>query len=337
MPPLPTPRGPLSEALLARLTSPVGSLDNLPEPSGHPWLGEDAPLALYLCFELQYRGLDEVDDGWEDEPTLVGLRRRLARGLLASVESVVGSPTRVLPRVAVEGLKSLANATGPSLSRWTQSHGELQHLRELAIHRSAYQLKEADPHSLLIPRMPAGRAKSALIEIQADEYGSGVPGTTHQELFAATMRSLGLDDSYGAYLDVIPGYTLSTVNLLSVFGSSRRWLGAGIGHLALFEMTSVGPMGRYAETIRRLTGSDEGARFYDVHVQADEYHQQVAIDGLVVPLLEASPHLAGDVIFGARALTAVESVLTERLLQSWTRRQSSLLTETATPPASIAS
>ena len=45
-------------------------------------------------------------------------------------------------------------------------------MREFAVHRSGYQLKEADPHSWAIPRL-SGRAKSALIEIQYDEYGQG--------------------------------------------------------------------------------------------------------------------------------------------------------------------
>lgn len=46
------------------------------------------------------------------------------------------------------------------------------------MHRSAYQLKEADPHSFALPRVPAGRAKAAFVEIQADEYGGGVPGAS---------------------------------------------------------------------------------------------------------------------------------------------------------------
>lgn len=46
-----------------------------------------------------------------------------------------------------------------------------------------------DPHALGIPRISA-RAKSAPVEIQADEYGNGAPGRAHAELFAQTMRNL---------------------------------------------------------------------------------------------------------------------------------------------------
>jgi len=55
-------------------------------------------------------------------------------------------------------------------------------LRELCIHRSAYQLKEADPHSWALPRLHGG-PKAALVQIQADEYGNGDPQRIHAKLF----------------------------------------------------------------------------------------------------------------------------------------------------------
>ena len=51
------------------------------------------------------------------------------------------------------------------------------------MHRSAYQLKEADPHSWALPRL-SGPPKAALVEVQADEYGGGRPERIHAELFA---------------------------------------------------------------------------------------------------------------------------------------------------------
>ena len=98
-------------------------------------------------------------------------------------------------------------------------------MREFAIHRSLYQRKEADPHTFAIPRV-SGPAKAALVEIQFDEYGSGVLEDMHSELFADTMRALDLDPTYGAYLDVVPAVTLATTNLVSMFGLHRRWRGA---------------------------------------------------------------------------------------------------------------
>jgi hypothetical protein len=211
----------------------------------------------------------------------------------------------------------------PSLSRWVLEHGELHHLRELATHRSIYQRKEADPHTFAIPRL-VGRAKAAMVEIQTGEYGDGDPARVHATLFATTMRHLGLDDTYGALIDLVPGLTLTTGNLISLFGLHRRWRGACAGHLALFEMTSVEPMRRYAAATRAHGLPDEAARFYDEHVIADAHHQTVGRDDLAGGLVEAEPMLGGEVVFGARALSIVEGRFATRLLERWTAGESSL-------------
>jgi hypothetical protein len=342
-PSLPAPRGPLTRRLFTQLRQAPGPLGLLPTPAD-PW-GDDLQLALYACLELRYRGFAGVDDEWEVEPSLVELQQRLAQAFLRAVAAEVG-PVPAHPPTPEEARAEVARLAGwpapggdggsddsdsgegddggPSLSAWMEASGELQHMREFAVHRSAYQLKEADPHSYALPRLRAGKAKSAYVEVQGDEYGDGRPGASHQELFADTMRGLGLDATYGAYLDAVPAETLATVNLLSAFGTSRRWLGACVGHLALFEMTSVGPMGRYAAAVRRMTGSDEAARFYDVHVVADEHHQRLAADVMVPAFVESEPDQAVGLVFGARALAVVEGRLTALLLDRWGRGLSSL-------------
>ena len=81
---------------------------------------------------------------------------------------------------------------------------------------AAYQLKEADPHSWALPRLPAGPAKAAFVEIQADEYGNGGPGE-HAEC-SPRPRASARRPSYGAYLDRLPAPTLATANLMTLFG-----------------------------------------------------------------------------------------------------------------------
>jgi hypothetical protein len=169
----------------------------------------------------------------------------------------------------------------------------------------------------------AGEAKAAVIEIQADEYGNGRRAHMHAELFADTMRALGLDARYGALLDQVPGATLSTVNLVSLFGMHRRWRGALVGHLAIFEMCSVVPMGRYAAALERL-GVADAAPFYTAHVAADEWHQVIALERMVGGLLHDEPELASDIVFGARAVTLLEDDLAHRLLGAWSAGRTSL-------------
>lgn len=328
-PPLPRPRGALSAFLLDHLTRPPHALPAAPDAADDPLDGEDAALALYLCYELHYRGLDGVDDGWEWEPSLLALRARLEEELLRRLVEEVGSPQSQPVRPAdVEAalytfLHPDGGDDGVSLSAWIAEHATLEQMREFAVHRSAYQLKEADPHTWAIPRL-VGASKAALVHIQADEYGEGVETDMHQALYAVSMRELGLDPSYGAYLDVLPGRTLATVNLVSFLGLHRRWRGALVGHLAVFEMTSVEPMGRYVAALRRLGFGPEARHFYEVHVVADAHHEKVAARDLAGGLARDEPQLADDILFGARAITALEARLSAELLDCWRSGRSSL-------------
>ncbi|MEY2454016.1 MAG: hypothetical protein QOD92_3590, partial [Acidimicrobiaceae bacterium] len=199
-PALPSPRGPLSLAVIKTLRGGDAVLPNAALERAEVD-DDDLQLALYLSYELHYRGWAEVDAGAEWNPALLALRGDLERQFMHGLQAIAPRDAAVTPSAAPAELRRLiARAEGPSLSSWVDASASLGHLQELAIHRSPYQLKEADPHTWAIPRLPAGRAKSALLTLQFDEYGNGEAGSTHAELFAETMRSLRLDDAYGRYL-----------------------------------------------------------------------------------------------------------------------------------------
>ena len=322
-PTLPRPRGPLTQFLFEWLLRPVAQLPPWPVRATDLLGDEDAVLALYVCYELHYRGFAGVDEAWEWEPSLLGLRREIEAVFLENLRDVAGPIIRS-DDVAAALHDVLAAGNGPSLSEYVAEHSTLEQLMEFHVHRSAYQLKEADAHSWALPRL-SGTAKAALVEIQADEYGQGVEKDMHSELFALCLRELGLNDTYGAYLDIIPAVTLSTVNLATFFGLHRRWRGALVGHLAVFEMTSVEPMGRYSVALRRHGYGAWARLFYDPHVVADAHHQTVAARHLAGGLLRAEPELYDDVMFGAQALSALEGRFTRHALDCWRAGRSSLL------------
>lgn len=324
-PPLPPARGPVSQAVVAALVRPPGTRLVLPDLTATDLLSDDdAQLALTCCQELSYRGFAGVDDDWETDADLLRARVALEDAFVARIADEVGAPTPCPPVAALDTLREIAAGAGPSLSAEMHAHGTLARFREFCIHRSAYQLKEADPHTWLIPRL-RGPGKSAVVHVQLDEYGAGAPGESHAELFAVTMRALGLDDRYGAYLDALPAPTLATGNLVSLFGLRRRFRGAGVGHLALFETTSVVPMGRYAATLDRLGVDPSARRFYDVHVVADEDHGRLALEEMVPGFLATEPDQAGMVRFGARALGLVEARFAGMLRAAWARDGHALL------------
>jgi hypothetical protein len=328
MPVVPSPRGPLSAALLEALAQTPGDLPQIDLPDvADPLADDDLHLSLYVLYELHYRGLDGVDERWEWDPALLELRARIeavfADGLAEALRDWVAPPAD--PATMDLALRAIIDADdGPSLARHLESQGTLDELREFLMHRSAYQLKEADPHSWAIARL-SGPPKAALVEVQADEYGGGDPRRVHAQLFADTLEALGLDATYGAYVDVLPGVTLATVNLMSFFGLHRRLRGAIVGHLALFEMTSSIPNRRYATALKRLGADDPRAlAFFEEHVTADAVHENIAAVDLAGGLARQEPQLTADILFGARALVELEARWAEHLLGAWADGRSAL-------------
>jgi hypothetical protein len=322
-PRLPEPRGELSALVLETLARPTHEAAyDLPRHGDVLAGDDDFHLALYVLYELHYRSFEGVDDDWEWEPSLLRLRGELERRFEHALRDS-------LPPLDLEGdvpakLKTLLDAAeGPSLSRFLEMRASADQFREVLVHKSAYQLKEADPHSFAIPRL-SGRAKIALVEVQFDEYGGGRPERQHARLFANTMDALGLDSRYGAYLDAIPGYTLASVNLMSMFGLQRRLRGAIVGHLALLEMDSTQPNRRYANGLRRLGFGRDATDFFDEHVEADAVHETLAAYDLAGALASDDPAVAADILFGARSMLLVDVVAATRTMHSFEAGDSSL-------------
>ena len=319
---LPHARGPFSEEMLDLLT---GREVDTRRPSGaeDPLGDDDLHLALYLAYELHYRGLPRVHDDREWDLRILAARQELESVFEAGLRRAI-ERREVEPEEVAEILHGIAAPPGAdSLTSFLEREATFQQFREFLIHRSAYQLKEADPHSWVIPRLE-GAAKTMVMEIQYDEYGSGDPSWMHAELFRRAMVAAGLDGSYGAYVDRLPGVTLATVNLISLFGLHRRRRGALIGHLAAFEMTSTLPNRAYGNGFRRLGFGAEATRFFDEHVEADSVHEVLASD-LAVELATREPDLAADVVFGAKALALLDDRFSAALLGAWGKGTSALL------------
>jgi Iron-containing redox enzyme len=329
---LPEPRGPLSAAVRADLAAgpplsaaPLDLARSLPEPAEPVAVltDDDEQLALAICYELHYRGFDGVDADWEWDPDLLAVRRELERRHLAGLRALTPPPP-VGDDPVDRQLTALIEADdGPSLSRWLARNGSLEQWREYLAVRSVYHLKEGDPHSFAIPRL-AGRAKSAMVEIQADEYGGGDAARMHSTLFAGMMRDLGLDDGYGALWDAAPAFAFASVNTMSLFGLHRRWRGAAAGHLAAVEMTSSEPSRRYSTGLRRLGFDERTTVFYDEHVEADAVHEQIAAVDMCGSLVAEDPGLAADVLFGAACSLALDGLAARELLAAWEDGRSGL-------------
>ena len=323
---LPAARGPVSRRLVEALRRPAGAGSDL--PTVVPASAEDLQLTLFVCYELHYRGFDGVDEDWEWDPELLRLRAHLERAHTSALRALVGELEVTDEPVDRQLTALIAADDGPSLSSFMAKRGTAEQWREYLTLRSVYHLKEADPHTFAIPRL-SGRAKAAMVEIQADEYGGGAPERMHSELFAGMMRDLGLDAGYGALWDDAPAVAFTSVNTMSLFGLHRRWRAAALGHLACVEMTSSEPSRRYSAGLRRLGHGTTTTVFYDEHVEADAVHEQIASVDMCGSLVAEDPSLAGDVLFGAACSLALDGLAARHLLGAWEAGRSALRGERA--------
>ncbi|MFD4610508.1 iron-containing redox enzyme family protein [Streptomyces sp. NPDC058440] len=329
-PELPPARGPVSAAVTAYLRG-TGPLPRAEEAGGAAAYGDDLQLALYICYELHYRGFAEVDARYEWDPGLLAVRSALEHRFLTALRAdtpVHDSLDDALAQVLVEPVE------GTGVSHYLRDEGTLWQLREYAAQRSLYHLKEADPHAWVLPRL-WGRAKAAMAAVEYDEWGGGRAERVHARLFAGLMADLGLDTTYGRHLDAATAEALATVNLMSLFGLHRELRGALVGHFAAVEITSSPGSRRLAEAMRR-TGAGPAARFfYDEHVEADAVHEQVVRHDVIGGLLAEEPELASDVAFGIDATGYLEDRFGGRLLADWRAGRSSLRTPLAAETTGI--
>jgi Iron-containing redox enzyme len=330
---LPEPRGPLSETLCRDLTSrtalsatTIEQGHRLSEAGACALTDEDLQISLAICYELHYRGFDGVSEDWEWDPALIRLRNGLEQRHLAALRSLVGPISATSEPIDRQLADLIAADEGPSLSSFMAKQGTLEQWREYLTLRSVYHLKEGDPHTFAVPRL-SGRAKAAMVEIQADEYGGGTAARMHSTLFGGMMRDLDLDDTYGALWDDAPAAAFASVNTMSLFGLHRRWRGAALGHLAAVEMTSSEPSRRYSAGLRRLGFDERVTVFYDEHVEADAVHEQIASVDMCGSLVAEEPELAADVLFGAACSLAMDAVAAHHLLGAWEAGRSALRRE----------
>ena len=325
-PQVPEARGPVSLAVLSLLTEQVPQNHLAPVEASladsDPY-GIDLQLALYVCYELHYRGFAGVDARWEWNAGLLHLRGQLENAFLAAVRQQVGEigpderAADEMDRLSVEPIEG----SGPSY--YLRDEAGWEQMREYFAHRLLYHLKEGDPHAWAIPRL-TGQAKASFVAVEFDEYGGGRGARVHQQLFADLLDAAGLNSSYLGYLNDVPADSLAVVNLMSLFGLHREFRGAAIGHFASTEITSSPGSRRLVEALERMGAPEPCIGFYREHVEADAVHEQVVRTDVVGDMVAREPQLERDVVFGIRARDLIEDRLATHLMECWTTGRTSL-------------
>ncbi|ANZ43605.1 hypothetical protein BBK82_46605 [Lentzea guizhouensis] len=315
---LPSPRGPLSEAVVTALRGTPG--DAVGFTDADPY-GEDLAIALYTLYELHYGGFDGVDPDWEWDPELLRLRARVERVFLDALRSDVDMTDldSALEALLVE------QVPGTGVSHFLRDDGTWEQMCEYFAHRSVYHHKEADPHAWVIPRL-RGKAKAALVAVEFDEFGGGRADRMHSQLYADLLEGAGMSPEYLHYLDDVPAPAIAIVNMMSLFGLHRSLRGSLVGHFAAAEITTAPSAQRMAQALQRMEADPRCIEFFTEHIEADAVHEQIMRRDVIGSLVEQEPELASDVVFGIQATELLEARLGDHLLSAWTAGDTSLRT-----------
>jgi len=316
---LPDPCGPVSRRVVESLSRGSTSGVTVALGDGPVLADRDTQLALWTLYELFYRGFDGVDPTWEWDVALLALRSAIERRFESELRAA--TQERVAAAVGGDGdvgdlvLDLVQQDDGPHLSSYLRRRATAEQMRDFLRERSIQQLKESDPQSFLLPRLQ-GAAKVALAELQYDEFGAGLPDRLHQTMYGRTLAAVGLDPRYGAYIDDVSAVSLASANVMSMFGLNRRLAPAGVGHFAAFEASSSVPSRRIAAGLERLRLT-QAAEYFEEHVEADAVHEQIAARDICGTLVQQTPALLADVVFGVVCALHLDGLSSTELLTRW--------------------
>ncbi|HEY3864536.1 MAG TPA: iron-containing redox enzyme family protein [Solirubrobacteraceae bacterium] len=298
---------------------------------------EEADAALDVAHRTLY--IFAAQSGWspvgvarenEHDLTLAAVRLCLESAFeqqLARVADVSESP----PQDASDALNWLTDLAlkrplfdGPSMGDFYREKATLEQLREVVAQRSLFFLKEPDPWAMVIPSL-RGAAKAGLIDLILDEYGWGRHDQMHSTVYAKLMEKLGLSTGYDDYFDQTSWQLLAGLNYQAMLARQRRLCRRMYGYIYLVEADSPSSMRNYLEAYARAGVEDpEILLFYQLHIDADVGHADVALNEVVAPVLRSEPAAAGEIARGIVEGRYLHSLFARHLHNRFSANRSSL-------------
>ena len=299
--------------------------------------GDEAALdvahrALYALYaQHAWSPVTAMRDNQHD-PTIAAVLRELERGLerwLATFELPEAPPedpeafTAWLSDLALH--RELPALPSNGMGTFIRDEISLEQLKEIVVQRSLFFLKEPDPWAMVIPSLH-GEAKAGLLDLLLDEYGWGRYDQMHSTIYEDLMGALDLETGYDAYAARTSWQFLASMNLQNLYARHRRLCRRMYGYVYLVEADSPPSMKNYLAAWDRLgLGEDERVtKFYELHVTADEGHQDVALNEIILPIVKSEPEAREDIARGVLEGRVTDWLFAEHLKASFANGETSL-------------
>ena len=268
----------------------------------------------------------------QHDPTMAAVLHQLERGLERSLaqyelpEQPPKAPEEFAPWLAELALERDLPADPPTgMPALLDNVITLEQLKEIVAQRSLFFLKEPDPWAMVIPSLH-GEAKAGLLDLLLDEYGWGRYDQMHSTIYEELMAELEMETGYDAYAARSSWQFLATMNLQNLYARHRRLCRRMYGYVYLIEADSPRAMKHYLAAWDRLGLGDneQVTKFYELHVTADEGHQDVALNEVIVPVLKQQPNAGPEIARGVMEGRIIEGEFGRHLHACFTAGRSSL-------------
>lgn len=268
----------------------------------------------------------------EHDLTLAAIRLELERGLERQLarhplpDDLPEAPEAFGPWLEDLALRRDIGLPASGMAGFYRERATLEQMKEIVAQRSLFFLKEPDPWAMVIPTL-RGEAKAGLLDVLLDEYGWGRHDHMHSTVYENLMRALGLETGFDAYFDRTAWQFLAGLNYQWMTARHRRLCRRMYGYIYLVEADSPDSMREYLAAWERLGVTDEHVtKFYDLHVTADEGHQQVALEEMIMPVVRAEPAAAAEIARGVLEGRILHHAFSTHLASSFAAGRSSLAT-----------
>lgn len=288
--------------------------------------------ALYALYaQHAWSPVDAMRDNQHD-PTIAAVLRELERGFegwLGTFELPEAPPeapeafTAWLTDLTLE--RELPGFPSTGMGDFIKDEITLEQLKEIVAQRSLFFLKEPDPWAMVIPSLH-GEAKAGLLDLLLDEYGWGRYDQMHSTIYEQLMEELGMETGYDAYAGRSSWQFLTGMNLQNMYARHRRLCRRMYGYVYLVEAESPRAMKNYLGAWDRLGLGDNElvTKFYDLHITADEGHQDVALNEIILPVVKAEPQARAEIARGVLEGRITDELFAQHLKATFPHGESSL-------------
>jgi Iron-containing redox enzyme len=218
---------------------------------------------------------------------------RFAFGFLADEVEVSGKWTRASLEAFLRDIARDEDTAAPTASELAieKSADPQRAARMWLIQFAPDFLSEASP---MIRNLLGhfGPAQSQWFKIIIDEYGYGVHDTKHSRLYEQTLESVGLSSDLHHYWQYYLTSSLLLNNYFHYLGKNHELFFRYLGALYYTETALVSFCQRAHELLTRVFAGSVDSRYFTEHVHIDKHHSRMALDKLVLPIVEA----CGDVV-----------------------------------------